>query len=394
MLDAQYLAASRLQGMPREKLIGKNVADLVPQSRRMEVLRDFQKLAQGQLHQVDGVTLTADGKEIPVEVRTSRIDYSGKPALLLHVRDVSERKKAEEALKGSEIRFHSVWENSVEGMRLTDEKGNIVAVNEAFCKLVGMKREELEGRPFILPYADSPDVKERYNTYPKRFQERSMEAHMRRKTQLRNGKILELEGSHCFIESHGQQTLLLGMFHDVTEHKRLEEELRHSQKMESIGQLAGGVAHDFNNILTVIQGHASLMRNAAPQEGMLTSSAEQISQAAERAAALTRQLLTFSRRQMMQLKQLDLNLVVSNMTKMLGRILGEDISLQFNYSPRPSAGPRGCRDDGADIAEPCRQFARRDAFRRPVVHQDFDEGISAPTVCATIPKAGPANLFA
>jgi two-component system cell cycle sensor histidine kinase/response regulator CckA len=108
--------------------------------------------------------------------------------------------------------------------------------------------------------------------------------------------------------------------------------LRHSQKMDAIGQLAGGVAHDFNNILTVIQGHAALLRSSGEVKGPFSGSAEQICQAAERAAGLTRQLLTFSRRQMMQPKQLDLNQIVSNMTKMLGRIMGEDIALQCNYS--------------------------------------------------------------
>jgi CheY-like chemotaxis protein len=102
--------------------------------------------------------------------------------------------------------------------------------------------------------------------------------------------------------------------------------------MEAIGQLAGGVAHDFNNILTVIQGHASLLRAAGSLPEMQRTSVDQIYQAAERAAGLTRQLLTFSRRQVMQPKPLDLNTVLGNMTRMLGRILGEDIALQFNYS--------------------------------------------------------------
>ncbi len=118
--------------------------------------------------------------------------------------------------------------------------------------------------------------------------------------------------------------------------KRLEHQLRQSQKMEAIGQLAGGVAHDFNNILTVIHGHASLMLAGGSLEGASARSAQQIAQSAERAAGLTRQLLTFSRRQVMQPRPLDMNEAVSNMTKMLSRILGEDIALQLNYYPQPA----------------------------------------------------------
>jgi PAS domain S-box-containing protein len=332
VLDAN-LAAARLQGMSREQLIGRTLAELVPSAKSAEAQELYQKLIRGELQQVEGITLTAQGREVPVEVRTSRIDFSGKPALLLHVRDVSERKQAEEALKGSEIRFHSVWENSVDGMRLTDERGTIIAVNDAFCKLVEMEREALEGQPFTVTYPENDEPERKLALYQKRFQERTVPKRMQRKLQFRSGKTVELEGANSFVESRGQRTLLLGLFRDITEHKRLEEQLRQSQKMEAIGQLAGGVAHDFNNILMVIQGHASLLRDAAKRSGTTSASAEQISQAAERAAGLTRQLLTFSRRQVMQPKALDLNQVVSNLTKMLARILGEDIALQFNYAP-------------------------------------------------------------
>jgi two-component system, cell cycle sensor histidine kinase and response regulator CckA len=106
--------------------------------------------------------------------------------------------------------------------------------------------------------------------------------------------------------------------------------------MEAIGQLAGGVAHDFNNILTVIRGHASLLLVDKTLSTNAARSAQQIAQASERAAGLTRQLLTFSRRQVMQPRRLDLNEVVSNMTMMLGRILGEDIVLQLSYLPQPA----------------------------------------------------------
>ncbi len=334
VLDAN-LAAAKLHGMTREELVGKNISELVPPGKQTEVLRQFQKLVQGKLRETEGVSLTADGREIPVEVRASLIDYSGKPVLLLHVRDISERKLAEDALKGSEMRFHSVWENSVDGMRLTDEDGTIIAVNQAFCNLVGMKREELEGKPFAVIYAEGENQEGKLASYRQRFRKRTIERRIERKLTFWNGKTVDLEGCNSFVESHGQKPLLLGLFRDITEQKRLEEQLRHSQKMDAIGQLAGGVAHDFNNILTVIQGHAVLLSRPKEVAGSLSNSAEQICQAAERAASLTRQLLTFSRRQPIELKQLDLNTVVSNMTKMLGRLLGEDIALQCNYATNP-----------------------------------------------------------
>ena len=120
---------------------------------------------------------------------------------------------------------------------------------------------------------------------------------------------------------------------DITDRQNLEAQLRQSQKMESIGQLAGGIAHDFNNILTVIQGHASLLSMTGKLSEDAQDSAQQINLAAERAANLTRQLLTFSRRQIIQPKNLDLNEVVNTMTKMLRRLLGEDITLQVSYTP-------------------------------------------------------------
>jgi signal transduction histidine kinase/ActR/RegA family two-component response regulator len=163
-----------------------------------------------------------------------------------------------------------------------------------------------------------------------------IEPQRERRLTLRNGNVVTLEDTGSFVELRGQPPMLLGLFRDVTAQKRLEQQLRQSQKMEAIGQLAGGVAHDFNNILTVIHGHASLLLAAGSLTGVSAKSAQQISQAADRAAGLTRQLLAFSRRQVLQPRQLDMNEVVANMTKMLGRILGEDIALQLNYCPQPA----------------------------------------------------------
>ena len=329
------LAGCVLHGLTREQLVGKNLlTDLVPESRREQARQDFEKMASGKWTQVESESLTAEGRVTPVEVRASRIEYGGRPAVLLHVRDITERREAEAALQSSETLFRSVWQNSVTGLRLANEEGIIVAVNDAFCRLVGMEAQALEGQPFTVIYAASEDREKMLEQHREAFLARNVTRKPERQYVLHNGNAVTLEIIDSFIQLHERPLLMLSLFRDVTTQRQLEEQLRQSQKMEAIGQLAGGVAHDFNNILTVIQGHASLL-SAANLGESAGKSAEQIVQAAERAAGLTRQLLTFSRRQLIQPKKLDVNKIVGNMTNMLGRLLGEDVALQLNYCQSP-----------------------------------------------------------
>ena len=325
-------AGCQLHGFTREQLVGKHVRDLVPPDRRQDLAATFAALVRGEVCGAEGESWTADGRVVPVEIRTGRIRYAGKPALLLHVRDLSDRKKFESALRSSELLFHSVWENSVDGMRLTDEHGRIVAVNEAFSRLVQLPRAELEGRPFADVFSEQGEPVDATTEYIARFAGRSMPAKSEAQVVFADGRRALFEQSHSFVELRGRATVLLSVFRDVTNQRRLEEQLRQAQKMEAIGQLAGGVAHDFNNILTVIHGHASMLAMAGDLSETAVRSARQIAQAADRAAGLTRQLLTFSRRQVMQTRQLNFNEVVRNITKLLARILGEDISLRVLYA--------------------------------------------------------------
>jgi PAS domain S-box-containing protein len=329
-------AACALHGYAREQLVGANVAELVPPHWREAMVRDFGELLTGSLRQLEGASLTGDGREVPVEVRASPIDYAGKQAVLLHVRDISERKAAEAAVRGSEMLFHSVWENSVEGMRLTDEQGTIVAVNEAYCRLAGLPREQLEGQFFSSAYAESENPAGMLEDYRAAFQLRGIERSIKKRLTLHDGRVVMLEGSNSFVELQGQAPMLLTLFRDATRQDQLEEQLRQAQKMEAIGQLAGGIAHDFNNILTVIHGHASLLLASGAVSGGSARCAQQIVEAADRATALTRQLLTFGRRHVMQPRRMDLNEAIGNMTQMLERLLGEDIALQLNYCPDPA----------------------------------------------------------
>jgi len=325
-------AACQLHGMTREQLVGKHVAELVPPHRRRDMLPGFAAMFRGEVCRLEGESWSSDGRIVPVEIRTGRISYAGKPALLLHVRDLSERKEVESALRSSELLFHSVWENSVDGMRLTDEHGRIMAVNEAFCRMVQSSRAELEGKLFSDVFSERAESTDAATDYVAQFAQRTIPSKAEGLVTFPDGRQAVLEQSRSFVELRGRATMLLTVFRDMTRQRRLEEQFRQAQKMEAIGQLAGGVAHDFNNILTVIHGHASMLVGGGGLCDMAVRSAQQIVQAADRAAGLTRQLLTFSRRQVMQTRQLNLNDVVRNITKMMARILGEDISLRVIYA--------------------------------------------------------------
>ena len=335
VLDANATACA-LHGMTREQIIGKNaLEELVAPEHRETARAQFQKLANGQMTWFEGESLRLDGRTVPVEIRVVRIEFEGQPALLFHVRDVTERRAAEMALRSSETLFRSVWENSVDGMRLTDENGLIVAVNSAFCRLVGMSQEQLESKPFSIIYEADADWEAMCRNHRENFRTGTAQEKIERQFNLHDGRQVVFEITDSFVESGGKPRLLLSLFRDVSLHKRLEEQLRQSQKMEAIGQLAGGVAHDFNNILTIILGHATLLTMSALDPKALAS-ASQIKQASERAAGLTRQLLAFGRKQIVNPRPLDLNRVVGGMTEMLGRLLGEDIALQLNFSSEPA----------------------------------------------------------
>jgi PAS domain S-box-containing protein len=335
ILDANQ-AGCRLHGLTRGQLIGRNaIEDLLPPDHRDDARRNFQKLAAGKLSWVEGETVMTDGRVVPVEVRAGRMEYDGRPALLLHIRDITQRRSAESALQSSELLFRSVWENSADGMSLTDESGVVIAVNDAFCRLVGMEAAELEGQPFTIVFATSENPFDMMKQHRDQFLNHVTRQKSEHPRILHNGQTVTLEITDSFVEVHHRSPLMLSLFRNVTAQRRLEEQFRQSQKMEAIGQLAGGVAHDFNNILTVIHGHASLLGMSDIDENAARS-AKQITLAAERAATLTRQLLAFSRRQIIQPKRLDLNKAVGNMSDMLGRLLGEDVSLQLNYSQTPA----------------------------------------------------------
>ncbi len=246
--------------------------------------------------------------------------------------DITRRRHAEDAVQGSEARFQLLFENNPNPIIIYDKTTlAFLSANEAALRHYGYAREEFLTKSLhelALP-EEIPTFVDRLSKIDSTPVPGNSGVWRHRK---KNGLLGEVEITSQSIVLAGKPAWL-SLALDVTERLSLEAQLRQSQKMESVGQLAGGIAHDFNNLLTVINGHTSLLLMQPGLDPKAAERVREISEASRRAADLTRQLLAFSRKQELHPQVVDLNEVVNNITKMLRRILGEDILLDVNFSP-------------------------------------------------------------
>ena len=252
-------------------------------------------------------------------------------ARLEAVRDLAERKAAEEALARSELRYRQLFEQDLTGNFVTTPEGRILACNQAFARTFGFASiDEALGTNALSLY-ESPQ------------QRADFVARLTEETRLENLQLTlrRADGTtvHVFENTYGvfdEERRLLeirGHIADVTKVVRLEEQVRRAQKMEAVGRLAGGIAHDFNNVLTAIRGRVHLLLDELPENDAQRAELEEIDRSAGRAASLTRQLLAFSRQQMVRRAPIELNRKVSELQRMFERLLGEDIGFDTQLDP-------------------------------------------------------------
>jgi len=238
--------------------------------------------------------------------------------LLRSIRYAIERKRSEEALRQSEVTVRAIFENSLDGIVIFEDSGKCLEANAAAAALVGVPRDQLIGSRLCD------------------FCERGLEEVWAGLAGTKSGRgefwMQPKNGARRLVDYCFSANILpgqhLSVWRDVTEQKSVEEQLRDSQKMEAVGRLAGGVAHDFNNILGIISGHAELLESNAPGEVERTR-AEKIISATEKASSLTRQLLAFGRKQVMSLRLLNLSAVMEGVSSMVDCLMGAEVQINI-----------------------------------------------------------------
>ena len=327
--------AELMYGYSEQEAMQMTILQFVPHA-KAEEQKDFNRriFAGEKVSSFETQRLTKDGRLLDVWlVVTKLIDNAGKVIGIASTeRDVTERKKAEEELH----KLSRAVEQSPVSIVITDFEGRIEYVNPYFERTTGYTRQEALGQnPRILKSGEEPSGGYRalWEALVSGREWRG-EFHNKKKS----GELFWESASISPVKDDaGRITHFVAVKEDITarrqalaEREQLQAQFLQSQKMEVVGRLAGGVAHDFNNLLTAILGNCSFLLDDLPKDDPKRADVEDIRSAGERAANLTRQLLAFSRKQVMQLKALDLNAVLADMEKLIRRLIGEDVVLQVS----------------------------------------------------------------
>ncbi|HKE90050.1 MAG TPA: response regulator [Gemmatimonadales bacterium] len=332
--DSRYLlinqATARLFGVTPEEVVGRGAEALFP----ADVARFVQESDVRVLR--EGVSMTFE-ETLPTQLGPRRFLVSKAPrrdaqgtiiGLVGVARDITDLKRADETIR----RLSTAVGQSPAAVIITDPTGSIVYVNRKFTEITGYSSDEVVGKnPRLLKsgLTSGEQYRQLWSTIQSGATWRG-EYRNRRK----NGELYWASATIAPVKDEsGTITNFVAIQEDVTETRSLEAQLRQAQKMEAVGRLAGGVAHDFNNLLTVITSYSQLLLEEMATADPRRADLEEIQRAATGAAALTRQLLAFSRQQVLEPRVLSLNDVVSAAGKMLHRLIGEDVSLQLTLAP-------------------------------------------------------------
>jgi two-component system cell cycle sensor histidine kinase/response regulator CckA len=330
--------AERMFGWSRLEAVGQQMSDLIIPTRYRDAhnrgLKKFLETGEGPVlnTRIEITALSRDGREFPIELAISPARLGEEWTFSAFIRDLTERKKAEEALVLGERRYRELFEDVPVGLYQSTPEGRLIDVNPAMVSMLGYPdRESLLATPAPSLYIDPADRVRWTAQITGDGVVLDFDVRMRRAD---GAAIWARDTTHVKRAPDGTAVLYEGVLEDITERRLLESQLSQSSKMQAVGQLAAGVAHDFNNLLTVIMSCGSMVLDRDDLSDSSRDDVSEITTAAERAAGLTRQLLAFSRQQVMQPRVMSINAAISDLENMLRRLIGEDVELQISLDPR------------------------------------------------------------
>ena len=344
IIDANQ-AAEKYYGWPRETLRRMRVHDLNTLSAQ-EVELEIEKARNLQRVYFEFRHRRADGSIRDVEVFSSKIRVRDRDLLHSVVHDVTERRRFEKTLKESERKYRDLFENAPIGIFTTDSEGRALSCNKAMARILGFgspqeaveRFTDLQSQLYVTP--------SRRDRFLELLREKGQVENFEYQAHTADGRTAWLIMNARIASRHDDGSFVIeGFTTDISEQRDLEEQIQQSHKMESVGRLAGGVAHDYNNMLSVILGYAELAMAGVDPDKPLYGDLQEIYNAARRSTQITRQLLAFARKQTINPKVLSLNDTVEGMLKMLRRLIGEDIDLAW----LPKAGAWRVRMDPAQV---------------------------------------------
>jgi two-component system, cell cycle sensor histidine kinase and response regulator CckA len=330
--------AEKIYGYTEAEVIGQSISILIPAGRPDEVPRTLGRLERGEVIIREALRRRKDGQEIYVSLTISPIRNPAGQIIgsSTVARDVTERERVEQELRESEERFRELTENINEVFWLADPDLQwTIYASPAYEIIWGRTCASLCAKPSA--WLDAIHPEDRFGVIEARKARSDVVCELEYRIVRPDSTVRWIRDRAFPVHDAGGRVIrMAGVAEDVTERRQLEMQLRQAQKMEAIGQLAGGVAHDFNNLLSVISGHSELLTMMSPSDERWHDSIAEIRRATEVGSAAIRQLLAFSCRQILEPQVLDLNAVVAGAKKMLRPLIGEDVRLATLLQPRIS----------------------------------------------------------
>ena len=317
--------SARLLGRPLRE--GSPIADFVPDAESA-----FRAALAGETRNMERCFRDTDGSDRWFETTHAPVvDEEGTIiGVCLNARDVSTRKQAERALLESEARYRDLFDNASDLVCATHPDGTFLYVNRAWHASIGLPDAELWRHSFLdLVH---PDSRERYAEVVERALVGETLTHVELVLVTAAGASITVEGNlSCTLED-GRALMVRGIYRDITERKRVEDQLRQAERMQAAGRLAGGMAHEVNNMMTGVLGFSEFLLRSLAEDDPRRAEVQEIIRAGARASDVTRQLLAFTRQQLLHPEPLDLNAVVRGVERMLRRSLGEDNVLELKLT--------------------------------------------------------------